>query len=59
VEGLKPLFLRQPGALKPLMGNLVGDYIRACGAAGIEVDSGLLGDVLPRLADDQAGAAEA
>ena len=55
---MKPLFLRWPKAFRPLMGNLVAAYFRACETAGLEVDSGLLGDIVPQLSDDQAGGAE-
>lgn len=52
VQSLKPLFLRLPEAFKPLMTGLVGDYVRACEQAGMELDSGLLGDLRPLLSDD-------
>jgi hypothetical protein len=58
VELLKPLFLRSPEAFRPLTGNLVIDYLQACETVGLEVDSALLGDLLPLLSDDQAPFAE-
>ena len=54
IECLKPSFLRLPDAFRPLMKSLVRDYHRACETAGL--DSDLLGDIQPQLADDQAAA---
>ena len=53
---LKPLFLRLPGAFKPLMTGLAVDYIQGCGAAGVEADAGLLGDILPELSGEEGHA---
>jgi hypothetical protein len=58
VERLKPLFLRGPRAFRPLMKNLVVDYLRACETAGTEKDLALLSDILPQLTDDKAESAE-
>jgi len=55
VECLKPLFLRWPKAFRPLVRNLVRDYFRACETAGLEVDSDLLGDIVPLLPDEGPG----
>jgi hypothetical protein len=37
---------------------LIENYAAACRAAGAKVDAELLGDMMPRLTDDEAGAAE-
>jgi tetratricopeptide (TPR) repeat protein len=56
IECLKPLFLRWPAAFRQLMTWLVPEYARACEAAGVEVDSGLLGEIVPRLPGDKGDA---
>ena len=58
VECLKPLLLRWPEAFRPLMRSLVRDYFRACETAGLEVNSDLLGDIVPLLSDEKAPDAE-
>ena len=58
VDRLKPLFLSWPNAFQPLMRTLVRNYLLACETAGLEVDSDLLGDIVPLLSDDKAPDAE-
>ena len=58
IERLKPLFLRLPKAFRPLMENLIGCYLQASKAAGLELDAGLLADIVPLLSDGQAERAE-
>lgn len=57
VACLKPAFLRRQSECESVMRSLVYAYAKACAKAGAELDLGLLGDVLPRLAD-QSEAAE-
>jgi len=52
MECLKPLFLRQPKAFRPLMRILVTACFQVCKTAGLEADSDLLGDIVPLLSDD-------
>ncbi len=58
VERLKPLFLRLPKAFRLLMENLIAHYFRASQDAGLELDAGLLADIVPLLSDVQAEGGE-
>ena len=48
-ECLKPLYLRMPQALNPLMEHLVRAYIGACENAGVQINRALLSDIMPQL----------
>jgi len=58
VERLKPLFLRWRKAFRQLMRNLALEYFRACETAGLEVDSDLLGEIVPQLSDENPPGAD-
>ena len=55
---MKPLFLRWRKAFRQLTRNLALEYFRACETAGLEVDSDLLGEIVPQLSDENPPGAD-